>query len=550
MDTLSQTSEPKLRILLDRLQATVSAQCQIPDPRLSPEARLQRRLAFRNERALFQRKSDLSGKRIVSIFSADAPYTVYDQEEWWSDAWDGIQFGRDFDFSKTFTEQFKELCLQVPHISLFTSNVENSYYTNYTLNSRDCYLAYGTTNCDSCLYTKLVSNCTDVIDCYAVYSSELCYEGAASHGCYNCSYFQNCRHCSDCFAVEACQSSRNCAFCFGLYKGEYHWFNERVGKERFHRLMAELRQMSVVELSNLWQRFSDLKRKIPHPQSYIYGSEDCTGDGIFNSKGCHNCFDITDGEESDNIFCTPKASYSHDCTYNAPDGVQFSYNLCSSVGTSNSMCTFLSWYNDSVFYTMESHQSQNLFGCVGLRKKQYCIFNKQYDAISYEKLVSRIVSHMCETGEWGEYFAPELSYFGYNQTVAQEYFPLEKEAAARDGWNWSSEPSTPPHGEKMLAPQDRNLVSDDLSEQIFTCEVSGKSYRFNPLELKFYRSQQLFLPRLCPDERHARRLQRRGMPKLWKRTCAETGTVIYSIYPPNETVQVLDDKVFWKKRFD
>jgi len=32
---------------------------------------------------------------------------------------------------------------------------------------------------------------------------------------------------------------------------------------------------------------------------------------------------------------------------------------------------------------------------------------------------------MIETGEWGEFFHPSLSPFGYNETVAQEYYPLQ-----------------------------------------------------------------------------------------------------------------------------
>jgi len=34
---------------------------------------------------------------------------------------------------------------------------------------------------------------------------------------------------------------------------------------------------------------------------------------------------------------------------------------------------------------------------------------------------------MMKTGEWGEFFPASLSPFGYNETVAQEYFPLSRE---------------------------------------------------------------------------------------------------------------------------
>ena len=58
---------------------------------------------------------------------------VYDQAYRWSDAWDFRDYGRDFDFSRPFFEQFAELLEVVPQPNL-TSNYlldENSEYTNY-----------------------------------------------------------------------------------------------------------------------------------------------------------------------------------------------------------------------------------------------------------------------------------------------------------------------------------------------------------------------------------------------------------------------------------
>jgi hypothetical protein len=86
----------------------------IPMPTLCPDERQRRRLSFRNERNLYRRKCDASGKDIISIYSPDKPYTVYDQQIRWSDSWDATEYGRDFDFSKTFTEQFGEMMREVP----------------------------------------------------------------------------------------------------------------------------------------------------------------------------------------------------------------------------------------------------------------------------------------------------------------------------------------------------------------------------------------------------------------------------------------------------
>ena len=47
-----------------------------------------------------------------------------------------------------------------------------------------------------------------------------------------------------------------------------------------------------------------------------------------------------------------------------------------------------------------------------------------------------IIAHMKETGEWGEFFPATLSPHGYNETVAQDYFPLSKQDVEKRGWYW------------------------------------------------------------------------------------------------------------------
>jgi len=52
----------------------------IPSPTLCPDCRAKRRMSFRNERKLYKRKCDFSGKDIISIYSPDKSYKVYNQE--------------------------------------------------------------------------------------------------------------------------------------------------------------------------------------------------------------------------------------------------------------------------------------------------------------------------------------------------------------------------------------------------------------------------------------------------------------------------------------
>ena len=64
----------------------------IPNPTLFPECRQRRRMAFRNERKLYRRICDATQQPIISIYSPDKQYTVYDQSIWRGDSWDPLDY--------------------------------------------------------------------------------------------------------------------------------------------------------------------------------------------------------------------------------------------------------------------------------------------------------------------------------------------------------------------------------------------------------------------------------------------------------------------------
>ncbi|MEK7077294.1 MAG: hypothetical protein AAB967_03630, partial [Patescibacteria group bacterium] len=92
---------------------------KVPPPTWCPECRLKRRLIFRNFKTLYKRNSDRSMKPMIGMYSPQVPYKVYTHEEWWADDWDGLQYGIDYDSSKPFLEQIKELLYKVPLPDLF-----------------------------------------------------------------------------------------------------------------------------------------------------------------------------------------------------------------------------------------------------------------------------------------------------------------------------------------------------------------------------------------------------------------------------------------------
>lgn len=113
---------------------------QIPSPTLCPEERMKRRLAFRNPRSVYLRKSDATGETIFSQYAPGKIFPVYDNETYYTDSWNPSTFGKLFDINKTFHEQFLQLHNTVPHYARSVSNLVNSDYCSSCNDLKDCYL--------------------------------------------------------------------------------------------------------------------------------------------------------------------------------------------------------------------------------------------------------------------------------------------------------------------------------------------------------------------------------------------------------------------------
>jgi hypothetical protein len=176
--------------------------------------------------------------------------------------------------------------------------------------------------------------------------------------------------------------------------------------------------------------------------------------------------------------------------------------------------------------------------------------NKQYSKEDYEALVPQIIEHMKKTGEWGEFLPSPLSPFAYNETVAQEYYPLSKHEAAGKGYRWK-DPDEVNHYQGPFNPLPDSIrdVDEEITKKILKCEVSGQLYRIIPQELKWYKQQGIPIPRRCPDQRHRDRLQLRNPRALWNRTCSLCAKTVLSSYAPTRPEKVLCEECYLKKTY-
>jgi len=470
---------------------------QIPTPTLCPECRQQRRLAFRNERNLYRRTCDASGKQIISMYNPECGYKVYDQKIWWSDQWDPMSYGREFDFTKTFTEQFGELMREMPHLSLLGVQNELSDYVNGVFAWTRSYLCFNCDYIEDCMYVQNSLRLKKSLDCLSCMNSELLYWCLVCDNCYQCNYCLSCQDCSFCYQ------------CNDLIGKSYCVHNIQYTKAEYFEVQSKTKHGIIPSTIN------DIHSHNNHDCRNIY---DC-----WNLEDCKNCYYVYDSKDCmDFDVFGDNSSLIYEWLAIGPNSYSNIFSAC---------CR---WWSTHCSYSFLIVGRSHCFWCIGLRNKQYCIFNKQYTKDDYEKTVAKIIAHMQETWERGEFFHPSLSPFGYNETVAHEYFPssiiekndnndvisyhgLPRFARNDDGlelsqlWYKRSEYEAPkPVSDKVIEgkdlPDSIAEVEDSILQFVISCELTGKLFRIQPQELIFYRKHHIPLPRKHPDQRHLERL--------------------------------------------
>ena len=491
-------------------------QLNIPEPTLCPKCRNIRRMTWRNDRTFYHGKSALSSKPMISMYPPGTLYTVYLQDEWYGDQWDAMDYGREFDFNRPFFEQFAELQLAVPRMNLDIVNCENSEYCNFCGDDKNCYLDIAGEANEDCYFNLFVKYSKDVADCTFVYKSNHCYESINCHECFNLYFGEYCNNTSDSMFVYDMIGCKNCLFSYNLRNKEYHIFNEPHTKEEYEKKRDEILNGSHSVLQKalkIWR--SHLKKKAIFRDTYQTNCENCIGNNLSNCKNVQFGFNVTNAEDSKYLYDVLDAKNCSDLNYSLYKP-EFSFELISTLNMTHSAFNMASHFCHDVFYCDQCNHSKHLFACNALTHKEYCIFNKQYSKKDYEILKAKIIEYMKSNGEWGQFFPSKFSPFGYNETVAQEYFPLTKEEVQKKNLKWTNEIDIKKYkGPIFKTPDNIKDADKTITKQVLTCEKSGKPYKIIEQELKYYKSHNLPVPHCSPHQRHLDRMAIRAPRRLW-----------------------------------
>ncbi len=518
---------------------------KVPTPKLCPDCRLQERMTFRNERTLYKRKSDAPGQtgEIFSIFSPDSDQRVYDHKTWWGDTWDVMDYGQEIDFSKPFFEQLKELWKNVPDVALMNINPVNSDYCSITEGNKNCYLVVGGDFNENVMYSSFTFHTKDSIDLHWVSKSDLSYESSDCISCSRVLYSRQSEACLDSAFLFSCKNCSNCFGCVNLRNASYCFFNEQLDKKSYEEKIKEIDLGSASQIKEFKLKFEEFILKYPHKFARNVRSINSTGDNLEGAKNCTRCFDVFGGaKDSGNIWLAySEITSCYDCDHIGKNS-EDSYQVSTAYPGSRVLLSRFIFESYDIYYSYNCHSCSNLFGCFGLRNKSYCIFNKQYSKEEYLELMPKLIKHMNEMPykdkvgnlhTYGDFFPTDLSPFGYNETVAQELFPLTKSEAEAKGYFWREKASKEYEStiEAKDLPDSLKETDKSILQETIGCEHKGncthqctKAYKITQTELDFYKKINIPIPRLCYNCRYCERIAKRNPPQLWSRKCQCIGT--------------------------
>ena len=480
------------------------------------------------------------------MYKPDTPFPVYCHDCWWSDTWSPMDYGKEYDFSVPFFEQFARLQKTVPKPATYATGNVSSEYCNYTAHIKGSYLMFGSWFSENCGYGQTVLESKDCWDCLFIKNCELCFGSNDCTKCYQTHFSQKCADCADSAFLYDCRNCQNCLFSWNLRNKSYYVWNRLVSKEEFERIRRETFS-SALTLEKAMHKF----RKVVREQAihkFMTGerNQDVSGEFIYNSKNVHKSYYIHDGQDEKyavrggkgqkdavDVFGVHAGELAYEC-----NNIDFSSRALFCINGENNLNTD---------YLTDSFNVKNSFGCISIRQKEYCILNKLYSKDEYETMRVKIIDHMNSSPytdkkgriyKYGELFPIEIIPHAYNETLAQEYVPITEERAAELGYVWQAveEKSYAPTKSFKDLPDTIGEVSDSILNEIILCEAwdmdkkkaqehgCTKAFRVNPNELAKYRKWNIPLPHKCPNTRNFEKWRMRNLNNLYKRTCMCAGT--------------------------
>lgn len=523
---------------------------KVPSPSWCPECRMIRRFVFRNPWSLFWRNCDKCKTRTMSVYPPEEKLTIYCPKCWWSDDWDGTEYAMDYDPTRPFFEQMKELWRKPPYFALETqySSVKNSDYSNALAWSKDCYQVFWADFCESVYYSSIINNLKYSVDCLRGFYSELCYESISFTRNYRNFFSYECTDCVEVWFSRNCYGCTDCVGCVNLRGATNCIFNVKYSKEEYAEKVKEMKLDSWSGIHELGKKVQKFWLSKPYRENNSNSLNlNATGEYVYRTKNSKEMY-MVGGAENCKWVQMVTVRPVEDCFdysgwgYNA-SMIYESVNVGENVNNIKFSaycfpdCVNLEYCNSNI-------TGKNNFGCVNLKRKSYCILNKEYPKEEYEKLKVQIIEDMKKNPYvdklgrkfyYGEFFPLEFSKFAYNKSSAILFFPKTKEQALAEGYTWNDteSPTVACTIKAEALPDTIKETLESILEEIIECRECAKAYKVTKGEFDLLRKMNLPIPHECPKCRENKRFDMLNKPGMYHRQCMKCNADIYTPYAPD-----------------
>jgi len=472
-----------------------------------------------------------TGKPIVSVVHPASGVKVLPDNEWFQK--DFSEYGREVELKRAFFEQFYDLVRTVPVPAYYNYVAPENSIAFISLGDQDSYFVIA---CKS-KRTFYGSNAFDVEDTAEVMFSknvQNSYNVIRSEKIYNCLFVREAYECTDSSFLFDC---RNCEHCFGATNkrhAKYLWFNEQLSKEEWEKRRAQVDLSSSSVRIEYEKKFADLVNASVWPENFNLNTDKNAGEYVTDASDIVHGYNVCPGSQSVHYVnhATPVASRdsyicagiygSSDCYYG------LGFGMCSNV--KYSLCVNTNGID--LEYCNSCYDCEHCFACVGLRRKKFCLFNKQYSEEEYWRLVDELKCAMLERGEYGEFPLMNFSsQYWKNSGSVQLYGATEEECrkmGARifePGEAGAEGPDANAELIDMSTINDR-VSTEELVGRVFFDSVAKRRFSYLKQELELYEKLRLAPPRLHPTRRIQQLYSEMNMPIFMKIPCQKCGKEI------------------------
>lgn len=410
----------------------------------------------------------------------------------------------DIDEDASFFDQYFQFWKSIskPMQIVFFSDNENSQWSDNVFGVKNAYLSNNIgSGSENILYSvDVYPTGVNVLNSFSVwYNTSNVYQSVSVRESSNVFFSKNIMWSSDIRYSSNLIGCHFCIACDGLINQSYCIQNQHYTPEEYEKRKTDI----------LFSLYKD-------PSAYdklkvgIINSYNVTWAWLLNCNNVENGYLLKYIDVAKNVYIGDGGDGTKNCIACIDFGLQ-SIDMygCALVWYNSSQCyctTQLATCNN-VYYCYDIQNSSFCLWCIGLRNKQYCIFNKQYTKEERYQKVDRIFTKMYNDWILGDFFPGSINPFYFNDTAAYLIDPsFTKEEVTKLGYLWRDEPIKVdiPTGLEVVKTSElsqyewfengRWIINPDILKKVITDE-EWNSYRIVKMEYDFLVKYSLPLPR-------------------------------------------------------